>query len=83
VGLLLRHRMEIADALEAVSAPVAVIAAARDTVVPPRRTEPVRSAARNLVLDRIVLDAGHNDLYERPEFRRALREALSLIEDSG
>jgi pimeloyl-ACP methyl ester carboxylesterase len=81
VGLLLRHRMEIADMLAASSAPVALIAAERDTIVPRRRTEPVRRSAGNIVLDRVIMDAGHNDLYDRDEFKRAMREALSLIED--
>jgi pimeloyl-ACP methyl ester carboxylesterase len=80
VGLLLRHRMEVADTLAAVAAPVALIAAAGDTVVPPRRTEPVRRSVRNLVLDRVIADAGHNDLYDRAEFKRAMQEALALIE---
>ena len=81
VGLLLRHRMEIADMLAASSAPVALIAAERDTIVPPRRTEPVRRSAGKMVLDRVIMDAGHNDLYDRDEFKRAMREALSLIEE--
>ena len=81
VGLLLRHQMEVADTLAASSAPVALIAAERDTIVPPRRTEPVRRSAGNMVLDRVIMDAGHNDLYDRDEFKRAMREALSLIED--
>jgi len=80
VGLLLRHEMEIADTLAASSAPVALIAAERDTIVPPHRTEPVRRSAGNMVLDRVIADAGHNDLYDRAEFERAMREALSLIE---
>ena len=83
VGLLLRHRMEIADTLAASSAPVALIAAERDTIVPPRRTEPVRRSAGNIVLDRVIMDAGHNDLYDSAEFKRAMREALSLIEDEA
>ena len=79
VGLLLRHRMEVADMLAASSAPVALIAAERDTIVPPRRTERVRESG-NLVLDRVIPDAGHNDLYDTAEFKRAMREALSLLE---
>ena len=47
------------------SVPVALIAAERDTIVPSRRTEPVRGSAGNLVLDRVIKDAGHNDLYDR------------------
>lgn len=80
VDLLLRHRMEVAESVAAASAPVALITAERDTIVPPRRTEPLRRAARNLVLDRIIADVGHNGLYERPEFVAAMREALSRIE---
>ena len=83
VSLLLRHRMEIADMLAASSAPVALISAERDTVVPPRRTEPLRRSAGNLVLDRVISRAGHNDLYDRAEFQRAMREALSIVELRG
>jgi len=81
VGLLLRHRMEVADTLGAVSVPTALISAADDTVVPPQRTEPVRRAVRKLLLDHVIMDAGHNDLYDRAEFERAMQQALSLIED--
>jgi uncharacterized protein len=80
VGLLLRHRMEISEAVAASSVPLALIAAERDTIVPPRRTEPLRRAATDLVLDRIIPDAGHNDLYGRAEFVSAMREALAQIE---
>jgi uncharacterized protein len=83
VGLLLRHRMEITDALAASSAPAALIAAERDTIVPPRRTEPVRKSVGDLLLDRVIKGAGHNDLYETAEFKRAMGEALSLIEASA
>jgi pimeloyl-ACP methyl ester carboxylesterase len=82
VGLLLRHRMEVADSLARVATPVALISATADTVVPPPRTEPVRWSVRNLVLDHVVPEAGHNNLYDRAEFKGALREALALIEDS-
>jgi uncharacterized protein len=75
--------MEVADALARSSAPVAVIAAGMDTIVPPRRTEAVRRSAANLVLDRVIIDAGHDDLYESADFERALREALSIMEASA
>ena len=75
--------MEVAGSLTGVAAAVAVISAAADT----RRSAPpepksLRASASNLVLDHAVPDADHNDLYDRDEFKRALREALSLIEDS-
>ncbi|MCR9092467.1 MAG: hypothetical protein NXI11_14020 [Proteobacteria bacterium] len=81
VDLLLRHRMDVAADFSAVTQPVAVIATETDSIVPPRRTAPVRKAAENLVLDRIVIGTGHNDIYDRASYRRAMQEALSLIEN--
>lgn len=80
VGLLLRHRLDIARDLRSVTAPVAVIAAAQDRIVPARRTDPVRKAVETLVLDRVVAGAGHNDIYARAPYRRAMQEALARIE---
>lgn len=54
----------------------AMIVAGRDSVVPARRSEPLRGATRNLVFDCIIPDAEHNDLYERPEFWGALVSAV-------
>jgi fermentation-respiration switch protein FrsA (DUF1100 family) len=81
VGLLFRHRMEVAGSVAGVAVPVALISAAADTAVSPRRTESVRWSVRNRVIDHVVPDAGHNDRYDRAGFKRALWEALSLIED--
>ena len=61
---------------------MALISAERDTVVPPSRMEPLRRSAGNLVLDRVICGAGHNDLYDR-EFQRAMRVALSTMELRG
>jgi pimeloyl-ACP methyl ester carboxylesterase len=82
VGLLLRHRIETADTLRRATAPTALIAAANDTIVPRRRTEPVRRAVPNLVFDRTIAGADHNDLYERPAFRAAMAEAMARISAS-
>lgn len=79
VRWLLRHRMEVAADLARVAAPVAIIAAERDTIIPPERTAPLRLVAPQLVLDAVVEGAGHNDLYDRPAFTAALRRALSEI----
>ena len=81
VGLLLRHRMDVAAELRAVTEPVALIAAAADTIVPPRRTEPVRKAAEKLVMDRVIAGVGHNDIYDQAQYRRAMQDALSRIEN--
>jgi len=79
VGWLLRHRIETAEYLRSVTAPTALITAANDTIVPPRRAEPVRRAIPNLVFDRTIADADHNDLYQHAAFRTALAEALARV----
>ena len=80
VRLLLRHRMLPIDDLRRVTAPVALIAAEHDTIVPERRTAPLRKAARTVIMDRTIPGAGHNDMYASPEFVSAMREAITLIE---
>ncbi len=78
-GLLLRHRMPTIDFLRGSPLPTALIVAERDTVVPARRSMPLRPAIANLVFESTI-HAGHNDLYERPAFAAAMREALARIE---
>ncbi len=79
-GLLLRHHMPTIDLVKDQRTPTALIAAGRDTIVPPRRTEPLRTAIPNLALDRTIAEAGHNDLYGHPAFAAAMREALARFE---
>ncbi len=79
VGPLLRHRMPTIDFVRGLPVPTALIVAERDTIVPPRRSMALRQAVGNLVFEAAV-DAGHNDLYGRPAFAAAMREALTRIE---
>jgi pimeloyl-ACP methyl ester carboxylesterase len=79
-GLLLRHHMPTMDLVKDRPTPTALIMAGRDTIVPARRSEPLRSAVPNLVLDRTIADAGHNDLYQHPDFVAAMREAVAELE---
>jgi pimeloyl-ACP methyl ester carboxylesterase len=79
VGPLLRHRMPTIEFVRASTVPTALILAARDAVVPARRSAPLRPAIKNLVFERSV-DAGHNDIYDHPAFAAAMREALAKIE---
>jgi hypothetical protein len=83
VRLLLRHKMEISADASKVDEPVAIIAAARDDVVPVERTEALRSKIRRLVVYRVIADADHNSLYDHPEFAVALKEAIGLIKAAG
>ena len=81
VGLLLRHHMYPVEELREISAPVALIAAERDTIIPGQRTAPLREVARDLVVDRTITGAGHNEIYQDPVFAQAMHEAMKVIQD--
>ena len=77
VRLLFRHEMPAADDLAGNPVPVAIVAAERDSLIVPERTESLRRKLANLVFDRTIRGAGHNDIYQRLEFDAAMREALA------
>ena len=76
VGLFFEHEIDAGAFLATTDVPVAIIAGERDTLIRPARTEGLRKKARNLVFDRTIAGAGHNDIYERAEFAAAMRDAL-------
>ena len=79
VGPLRRHRMPAVDFVRGSPVPTALITAGRDAIVPARRGMALCQAVGNLVFV-ATIDAGHNDLYGRPAFAAAMREALARIE---
>jgi hypothetical protein len=79
VHLLFRHEMAVAAFVRNQSTPTAVIAAGRDEIVPGQRTDNLRKAIPNRVFDRIIAEAGHNDLYDHPAFRTAMHEAYAAV----
>lgn len=79
VRLLFRHEMKPAEWLRGSPVPTAIIAGDRDALIPAPRTEGLRRAAGHLVYDRTIAGAGHNDIYDRPEFRAAMREAMARV----
>ena len=83
VRLMLRHAMEPAEDLRASPVPVAVLSGGVDTIVPPARTEALRRAIPNLVFSQTFPQSGHNDIYEDPGFRPAIREALARMSSSN
>lgn len=83
VRWLLRHHMYPAQDLRGLTTPIALIASQRDTVVPPARTEALRKAIPAPILDCTIARADHNDLYDRPEFRAAMAEALTRIKQAA
>lgn len=83
VRWLLRHHMSPADDVRGLNTPIALIAAERDTIIPPRRTDAFRQAVPAPVLDRTISGAGHNNLYGQADFRTAMAEALALISSAA
>jgi len=79
VGLLIRNRMPTIEFVRGSNVPTALITAEHDAIAPERRSAPLRAAIRNLVFERSI-DAGHNDLYDHPDFTAAAREALTRVE---
>lgn len=79
VRWLLRHHISTVEYVRDLATPTAIIAAERDTIVPPQCTEAVRKAIPALVLDRTIPCADHNDLYHQPEFKAAMLEAMARI----
>ncbi|HTU11033.1 MAG TPA: alpha/beta fold hydrolase [Allosphingosinicella sp.] len=79
VRLLFRHEMAAAEDLRGSRVPVAIVSGERDTLILPARSEALRRAAGNLAYSRVVAGAGHNDIYQREEFRTAMHDALRTI----
>ncbi|MCL1628171.1 alpha/beta hydrolase [Roseibaca sp. V10] len=74
VRWLFRHEMAAAKALARNGSPVTLIIADRDEVIPAKRSDALALA---LPQARVIhLNAGHNDIYNQPEFVPALRRAL-------
>ena len=79
IGPFFQHEMDAADHLAGGDAPVAIIAAERDEIIPRARTDALRQRAPNLKFDRTISGAGHNDIYHRDDFQSAMREALDAV----
>jgi hypothetical protein len=79
IGPLFRHEMDAAGAVEKIDTPVAIIAGERDEIIPGVRTDSLRNRVPNLVFDRTIAGAGHNDIYRRDDFREAMDQALAAV----
>jgi len=79
VGPFFQHEIAAADELRNNPVPVAILAGERDDIVLPTRTGALRRAVPNLVFARTIAGAGHNDIYDRSEFRAGLDEALQSV----
>ena len=81
--LLFRHEIDAASAIRGTSAPVALIAAANDTLIRPERTVRLRSAVPNLVLSESIAGADHNGIYADPAFQGAMHRAMAQVLGRG
>lgn len=79
IGPFFDHEIDAAAAASGADVPFAVIAAQRDEIVPAARTAALRKKIPNLILDRTIAGAGHNNIYARSDFQQAMREALVAV----
>ena len=82
ISLVFDHEIDAAGPLDKSELPGAIIAADRDEIIPGDRTDALRRRIRNLVFDRTIARAGHNDIYGRSDFHAAMREALTAVSRS-
>ena len=76
---LFRNEIASAESLKGRSTPTAIVAAERDEIISTARTDGLRSVAANLLFDRTIEGAGHNDIYGRKEFVTAMSDARTAI----
>jgi hypothetical protein len=79
IGPFFEHELDSAEALRDSTVPVAILAAERDEIVPADRTQALRGFVANIVFDRTIAAAGHNDIYRRSDFQAAMDQALEAI----
>ena len=79
IGILFRHEIDTIGALGGSKVPVAIVAAGDDEIIPSSRTDALRPEVPNLVFDRTIAGATHNDIYARSEFQDAMDEAMDSV----
>jgi hypothetical protein len=79
IGPFFEHEIDAASALQKARVPVALIAAQRDEIVPSERTNALKRQVPDLVFDRTIANAGHNDIYARSDFHDAMREGFDRL----
>ena len=82
VGPLLRNRMPTIEFVRGANVPTALITSGARRNRAEAAERAVAPAIRNLVFERSI-DAGHNDLYDHPDFAQAAREALMRVEGAS
>ena len=83
IAAFFSHEIDAATPLKEGEVPVAIIAAERDEIVPGERTHALRKLIPNMVFDRTIDGAGHNDIYARSDFHQAMDEALAALDSAA
>jgi pimeloyl-ACP methyl ester carboxylesterase len=79
IGPFFAHEIDTVSAIGDSRVPMAILAGERDEIVPTQRTDALRKQVANLVFDRTIAGAGHNDIYARSDFQHAMHEALDRL----
>ena len=79
IGPFFAHEIDASKPLTKTKVPVAIVQAERDEIVPGERTSALRKVVGNLVFDRTIERASHNDIYARSDFHEAMHEALERL----
>ena len=81
IGPFFQHEIDAATPLKRGNTPVAILAADHDELVPTSRTDALRAVAANIIFDRTIRNAGHNNIYGRSDFQDAMRSAREALLD--
>ncbi len=73
VGWLLKDQYRAIDIAPQVAVPTLILAAERDTVIPPHHAERLAGALPSVWRTVVVPDAGHNDISDSRHFDQAIR----------
>lgn len=76
VKLLIKHPFDSRENIKKINAPVSILMAENDKVVPNEHTLKLKKDVKNLKLFRIVEDSSHNKLFKNKELADFISEAL-------
>ena len=83
VGLLLRHRFPAVEFMAGNRTPTAVIAAERDTIVRPQRTQALAENIPNLVFNVTLPDADHNTIIHVAAYDETVQAAMAAVREAA
>lgn len=79
VNLLLRHNFETDLFIQNIKTPIAVISAENDEVIPKNRTMMLKKLIPNMVYNKEISGAYHNDILTKPNIDKYLHQAMKAV----